>query len=136
MVVGLMAPIFSQIEPMKIGENARAMNVTLAYGARLNLVSKALRDPRVLDYLVTGYPDHGVVIDRTEAETIYADVGLPTACMVALADRLERTAIYPPTRRGEGRAESLSGEPKGLGPHGETGTMRDGRSAERLGGHE
>lgn len=110
MVVGLMAPIFSQVEPMRIGENARAMNITRAYGTRLNGLSKSLQDPLALDILISAYPDHGFVIDRKEARSIYKDVQEPSPTMIVLAEKLGSRAAYPPFGRGQGDADYLSTE--------------------------
>ena len=95
MVVKLLDPIFRQIDPMKIGENSRAMNITKAYGTRLNMKSQILRSQRSLDFLVSAYPDHGFVIDRSEAVGLFAHVSGPTDEMVALATALKEAAISP-----------------------------------------
>lgn len=95
MVVGLLDPVFAQVEPMKVGENARAMNITRAYGARLSQSAKSLHAPQMLDYLVNAYPDHGFVIDREEASYIFRDVREPTADMARLASALGERALIP-----------------------------------------
>ena len=110
MVIGLLDPVFAQIEPMKIGENARAMNVTLAYGRRLALDSKALQTTQGLDFLVSTYPDHGFVIDRREASIIFRDAREPTQTLSALADALGNKALHPPRIGSDGGKEFLSTE--------------------------
>ena len=95
MVVGLLDPVFAQVEPMKIGEIARAMNITRAYGLRLAQASKSLSSPQMLDFLVTAYPDHGFVIDREEAGIIFRDVRKPTAELVRLASARGDMSLVP-----------------------------------------
>jgi hypothetical protein len=112
MAVGLMGPIFSQIEPMKVGENARAMNITRLYGIRLVAISKGLADMSSLDFLVNSYPDHGFVIDRREAALIYKDVQEPDPAMEEFIESLGSKALYPPRGRDSGQVEYLSTEAK------------------------
>ncbi len=111
MVIGLLSPVYSQIEPLKIGENARAMNITTQYGRRLNGVSGALIGPEYLEFLVRAYPDHGFVIDMREAKAIYKDVSRPTATMEFLVTALGDKASYPPGRDA-GESVFLSSEAK------------------------
>jgi hypothetical protein len=92
MVVKLLDPIYRQIDPMKIGENSRAMNITRNYGTRLNMKSGILR-PQSLDFLVSSYPDHGFVIDRTEAKLLFTSVLEPTAEMLGLTEVLKEAAL-------------------------------------------
>lgn len=66
----LLLPIFSQIDPLKIGENSRSMKVAWEYGRRLAARSKNLSDDSLFT-LVQGYPTHGFVIDRAEAMTLF-----------------------------------------------------------------
>ena len=131
MVVGLMGPIFGQVEPMRIGENARAMNITRAYGARLNVVSKSLPDLGNLDFLVSAYPDHGFVIDRKEAKNIYRDVQEPSPAMVTLAGRLGSRALYPPFGRGQGEADYLSTEQPAARKSAQTGVQANVEGASK-----
>lgn len=70
---GLLAPLYSQIEPLRIGELQRAVQITLEYGKRLNAHSNNLR-PNALDRLVFSYPAHGFVIDRKEAKELFNQV--------------------------------------------------------------
>jgi hypothetical protein len=80
LAVGLFGPMTAQIDPERLGEVQRAINIANAYGSRLdkgNLKSKAL------EKLVQGYPTHGFVIDADEAKTIFKQV--------RNADQLERT---------------------------------------------
>jgi Serine dehydrogenase proteinase len=68
---GLLAPLYAQIDPLRIGELQRATSITLQYGIRLNAHSNNLRGGDALSRLVTGYPAHGFVIDRKEAKELF-----------------------------------------------------------------
>ena len=105
MVSRLLEPIYRQIDPMKIGENSRAMNITRNYGSRLADASGSLRTPRSLEYLVAAYPDHGFVIDKKEATGLFTKVNSPTSAMDKLAEALGEAALMPQQRlSGDGTA--------------------------------
>ncbi|MGA8762676.1 MAG: hypothetical protein WB562_07415, partial [Candidatus Sulfotelmatobacter sp.] len=70
LTTGLFSPVYQQIDPLQLGEAARAMLIGNEYGKRLNRVSRNLR-PNALDRLVAEYPDHGFVSDRSEAEGLF-----------------------------------------------------------------
>ncbi|MGE3348326.1 MAG: hypothetical protein AB7I35_12910 [Ramlibacter sp.] len=69
-VEGLLAPLYSQIDPLRLGELHRAMAITLQYGQRLDGHSSNLR-PHALNRLVIEYPAHEFVIDRKEARELF-----------------------------------------------------------------
>lgn len=69
--VGLLAPITSQIEPIKIGEMQRAVNIAYHYGIRLN------ETPTRVQRLINDYPSHSFVIDFNEAKEIFGNVREP-----------------------------------------------------------
>jgi hypothetical protein len=111
MVIGLMTPVYGQIDPMRVGENVRAMNITRAYGMRLAMTSKCLKNLDSLEILVQSYPDHGFVIDRKEARILYKNVEKPTVAMKELVVVLGARGAYPPP--GEpNAADYLSSEPE------------------------
>ena len=70
---GMLAPLYGQIEPLRIGELQRALSITLEYGARLNTHTNNLRVDALMK-LVRGYPAHGFVIDRKEAKDLFNSV--------------------------------------------------------------
>lgn len=76
LTTGLFEPVFAQVDPMKLAEMQRAMEIAFAYGSRLNEKSGNLR-ANGLQQLVTGYPSHGFVIDRKEARNIFTRVEKP-----------------------------------------------------------
>lgn len=85
LVNGLFTPIAAQIEPLRLAEMQRAMNITYAYGRRLSAAGKNVR-PRGLEQLVGAYPSHGFVIDRKEARNLFKQVLSPTAELIKLCD--------------------------------------------------
>ena len=62
LTVGLVAPISGQIDPIRLGREQRAMDIASAYAERLGI------SPQAIGRLTTDYPDHGFVIDLTEAK--------------------------------------------------------------------
>lgn len=69
--VNLHSPIIAQIDPDRLGEVQRAMQIGEQYGARLN--SGNLR-PDALQKLVYDYPAHSFVIDQQEAKELFFNV--------------------------------------------------------------
>ncbi len=61
LTVGLVAPIWARIDPIRLGREQRAMEIANAYAARLSIPLQAIAR------LTVDYPDHGFVIDLTEA---------------------------------------------------------------------
>ena len=71
-------PLYSQIDPNRVGEMQRAILIALEYGRRLDDLSNSLIDKNSLHRLVSDYPSHSFVIDRKEAGTIFKNVSHPT----------------------------------------------------------
>ena len=86
MTIGLLRPIYEQIDPMRLGENERSLRIAAEYGQRL--ASKNLKD-RALARLVSGYPSHTFAIDRHEAKELFNNVREPTKEESALAASLD-----------------------------------------------
>jgi hypothetical protein len=74
MTIGLMAPVFDKIDPVRLGADARAMNIGRDYAIRLNFKSKNLRGEDALNMLLNGYPSHGFAIDFDEACRLFINV--------------------------------------------------------------
>jgi hypothetical protein len=87
LVLGLTEPIAAQIDPIKLAQMQRAVEIAVAYGERLNATGKNLRKGG-LKKVVTGYPSHGFVIDRKEARTLFTDVREPSGVLLQLSDSL------------------------------------------------
>ncbi|MDC0719918.1 SDH family Clp fold serine proteinase [Nannocystis bainbridge] len=88
LVTGLYSGIYSQIEPMKVGEMQRALTVARVYGMRLQRNVKANPRADVLSLLVSAFPDHGYVIDREEARTLFERVREPSNEEMKIVKRL------------------------------------------------
>jgi hypothetical protein len=96
LTVGLFAHIYQQVEVMHVGEAARAMKIAEEYGSRLDALTDNL-EPGALGTLIAGYPSHGFVIDRKEAETLFKRVRDLTGAERQLCDELGQLARYPST---------------------------------------
>ncbi|MFY3138033.1 SDH family Clp fold serine proteinase [Achromobacter xylosoxidans] len=77
LAAGVAAPLYAQIDPNRLGEMQRAVQIASQYGERLNACSNALQED-ALEKLVAGYPSHGFVIDRKEAKELFNSVTKPT----------------------------------------------------------
>jgi len=82
LTVGLYGPIFSQIDPLRLGENQRAIRIALHYCEMLK--TENIKDDAI-PVLISGYPDHGFVIDDEEAKKIFSNVRKPTHKELSLA---------------------------------------------------
>ncbi len=72
--VGLLGPIFNQIDPIRLAEVDRSMRISADYGERLGMEN--LRD-NALERLLAKYPAHSFVIDRLEATEIFKEIEDP-----------------------------------------------------------
>jgi hypothetical protein len=145
LTTGLFSPVYQQIDPLQLGEAARAMLIGNEYGKRLNKVSRNLR-PNALDRLVAEYPDHGFVIDRTEAEALFYRVRAATPAEGVLSNELgsfcdvqtgrktafidflsEETVATPPGTEGESDA-TVANQVMQSGDGTETSTQSSGAS--------
>ena len=94
MTSGLYAPLYNQVDPLHVGEVGRAMAVASEYGERLlekggNITRECLRK------VISDYKSHGFVIDRTEADQLFANVREPNDEEIALAEALGDKARLP-----------------------------------------
>lgn len=87
LTIGILEPISGQIDPMRLAEMQRAMDIAYQYGQRLNAKSGNLR-AQGLELLVSGYPSHGFVIDRKEAKSIFIQVSRPDGLMQIYSEAL------------------------------------------------
>lgn len=75
MTIGLLEPIYAQVDPMRLGEIERFVRISVEYGERLE--TSNVKEGTVAQ-LVVGYPSHGFIIDKTEAETLFVKVDPPS----------------------------------------------------------
>lgn len=80
----LFGPVYSQIDPVRLAELQRTIEIGYAYGQRLSGSSKNLKQD-ALNKLVSEYPSHGFVIDRKEARDIFAHIRQPEDAEIDLA---------------------------------------------------
>jgi hypothetical protein len=105
LTTGLMAPIFGQVDPMKVGEDYRSTSVAEAYASRLDVHGRNLiiiDNDNAVETLVHGYPSHGFVIDREEARTLFRRVTPIAEPLLNLVRVLGPDATFP-------RSQTLSG---------------------------
>lgn len=74
LTIGLMKPVFEQIDPIRLGDDARSQKIGFHYGLRLNMHSQNLNGEEALQQLLYGYPSHAFVVDRTEASHLFRNV--------------------------------------------------------------
>ena len=91
LTIGLFSGIYSQINPIRFGERGRAVRVALEYGQR---VSTSNVKEGTLGKLATGYPSHGFLIDRREAQELFYEVYQPTEQMVIASELLRPVVNY------------------------------------------
>lgn len=105
---GLYSHIYGQIDPMRLGENARSMDISKEYGERLGKKGKNLKENTV-STLAALYPSHGFVIDRAEAETLFKHVRSLSDKELELMDLLGEMGYQEDAGR-PSFAEYLNGE--------------------------
>jgi hypothetical protein len=91
LVTGILAPIASQIDPLRLVEVQRALNTAIEYGNRLNTKN----DREILAKLSSNYPSHGFVIDIEEAKQLFSCVREPDETENRLARLLHKGAREP-----------------------------------------
>lgn len=85
LVTGLYQPVYAQIDPIRVAEDARAMAVAEQYG---RLLQTSNVKPGTLDRLLREYPDHGFVLDREQATKLFESVRVPSPDEAALLDHI------------------------------------------------
>ncbi|MFY9561281.1 MAG: hypothetical protein WAQ52_13695 [Terriglobales bacterium] len=75
----IMRPLYEQLDPLEIGEFKRALAIGEEYGDRLLAMTKNPHRKTISQALLSKYPSHDFVIDRTEARSL----GLPVHALDA-----------------------------------------------------
>lgn len=73
--IGLLQPVYAQIDPMRLGEIERFVRIAVEYAERL--ATSNVREDTIVK-LVVGYPSHSFIIDRWEAEQLFKNVEPPS----------------------------------------------------------
>lgn len=94
LAIGLFRPLYGRIDPIHLGEAARALQVADHYGRRLVQNGRNF-DPASLGGLITSYPSHGFVIDKQEAERVFYNVRTALDLEAELANALGAFAVTP-----------------------------------------
>lgn len=90
LTVGMLEPIFSQIDPMRLGEITRFVNISMEYGRRLRTANVG---EETVTKLVISYPSHGFIIDRQEARELFHEVDAPDDSLELLGVRQVKAAF-------------------------------------------
>lgn len=85
LTVGWFQPLYEQVDPMRLGETIRAMSIAREYGMRL---ARGNIELEALEELISGYPQHGFIIDRDEASRLFKRVRSPKEVEIKLASAL------------------------------------------------
>ena len=85
LAASLVEPISAQIDPMRLGEHQRLMQIAIAYGERLNSKFQNTTSENILKLLMD-YPSHAFVIDRKEASYLFKNVRPPNKIEQVLAE--------------------------------------------------
>ena len=88
LMLGLYGRLYSQLDPVRLGEVYRTMLVASDYGDRLARVGGNVNEETV-GTLVGRYPAHDFVIDFEEAKSLFSKVVEPSAKQIELAGVLE-----------------------------------------------
>jgi hypothetical protein len=78
----LLAPIAAQIDPLRLGEMQRSINVAHKYAALLGAREE------MVEKLVNDYPSHGFVVDAKEAQTLFGCVRAPSGNEIEMVELL------------------------------------------------
>lgn len=89
LATSMVDPLYSQIDPIRLGEGQRAISIALQYGLRLTRKTGSITQDALLR-LITGYPSHGFVIDRGEARELFKNVSSPTEKEERLCEALRK----------------------------------------------
>ena len=110
MTAQMFGEVYKQIDPIRLGEDARSLRIADHYGTILGKTSSNLK-PGTVNRLSTGYPSHECIIDRTEARELFLNLRGPSdeeANLLKLLGPVSRDAmedgtilVFPTTNREE-----------------------------------
>lgn len=127
MSTDLHSEIYKQMDPLKIGEDVRAMHIAEHYGELLSRKSGNVK-AGTIERLLETYPSHSCVIDRDEAKELFGQVREPTDEERALLALIGGPARYAEDSPDDALALVLSEEIKEV-----TGKNNVETSAQRAG---
>ena len=94
LTVGLLSPLSSQLDPMRIGETVAARATAACYGQRL-LEHGGSINRGAFARLTPAYPSPDFVVDREEAQRLFGKVRAPTPNEALLTEKLGVRAGWP-----------------------------------------
>lgn len=94
MTTNLYSEIFRQIDPIKIGDDARALHIADHYGKRLVDKSKNAKQ-NAIDRLLYDFPAHECFVDMSEASDFFHRVNEPGVSLLNLIETLDDWAKVP-----------------------------------------
>lgn len=94
--VGLLSPIYGQINPDNVGEDHRNLLVARKYGELLEGISKNTK-PDAVRKLVEDFPSHDFVIDKGVATDLFERIEDPNRDLYSLMALLGEAAFRPMT---------------------------------------
>lgn len=95
LVIGLFGGLYSQLDPVRLGELERNCVLAVEYGDRLATRGGNLRS-NGMKRLAAEYPSHGFVIDRDEAKSIFERVRAASDDELYLIESMD---LYLPKQR-------------------------------------
>ena len=95
MAVGVMTPVYEQIDPEVLGNDLRDLTIARAYGDRLARHGKNAKLDAVRR-LIEDYPEHGFIIDRNEASELFHVVKPTDDSIRAVTSALQDVMYAPP----------------------------------------
>jgi hypothetical protein len=90
LITGMFQPVYSQLDPMRLGEYQRNMKIAEEYGKRLN-AGNLKAD--ALHRLTDEYPSHSFVIDIKEAKELFNKIRYPSEAEENMTLELEQIII-------------------------------------------
>lgn len=121
LTVGLLEPIYQQIDPIRLAEVDRSLKISKEYGDRLRHDGNL--KPDAVDNLLARYPSHGFVIDRKEAKDLFAKVEPPDADLIAVKALFEQVIRYTVNKDDDTFVFFVSDEPSEPDANGEADTV-------------
>lgn len=91
-------PLLSQIDPYKLGEKKRMLDIGAQYAKRILIQFGPKMDPtrmrHLVDYLINECPDHGYVIDKDVLEKFVTNVESSSVFGEEYQQALEQLSLY------------------------------------------
>lgn len=118
LTTGLLSPVYAQIDPVRVAELERSLEVGAAYAERLDTGNL---NEGAIGKLLAGYPSHGFVIDIDEVKELFKRVKEPSEELEFLGklfilDAQEKETCFPIkviNQTGEEEKENVRKDKKG-----------------------